>query len=66
MHPPPHLCHPLRWWRLYLLEPVMDGLTYGDGLVHWAFGVTMPPQRPASAWQLINDTPPFTNAKEAK
>ena len=48
------------------LELAKDARTEGDALVQWAIGGTLPPARPASAWQLVNDAPPFANAKEGK
>ena len=50
----------------YELELAKHARTDGDALVHRAIVGTLHPERPASTWQLINDVPPFTNAKQAK
>ena len=54
------------WRDPYRLELAKDKRTDGDALVQWAIGGPLPPEWPASAWQLLNDAPPFTNAKQAK
>ena len=53
------------WRGLYQLELAKDEQTDGDAHVHWAIGGVLPPERPASAWQLLNDAPPFKSAKQA-
>ena len=54
------------WWGPYQLELAKDGRMDGDAMVHGAIGGTVSAERAASAWQLLNDVPPFTNAKQAK
>ena len=78
VHSPPRPSHPLRggsqpgaapcremvlWRWPYQLEVAKKGRTGGDALAHSAVGGFLPLERLASAWQLLNDAPPFTNAK---
>ena len=54
------------WWGPSQLGVAKDARTDGDTVVQWAIGSTLPPARPASVLQLVNDAPPFTNAKKGK
>ena len=67
LHPVPvHGGEVLLWRGPYQLELAKAERTNGDALVQWAIGGFLPPERPASCWQLLNKAPPFRNARQAK
>ena len=67
LHPVPvHGGEVVLWRGPYQLELAKAERTDGDALVQWAIGGFLPPERPASAWQLLNEAPPFRNARQAK
>ena len=67
LHPVPvHGGEVVLWRGPYRLELAKAERTDGDALVQWAIGGFLPPERPASCWQLLNEAPPFRNARQAK
>ena len=56
----------LMWNGAYEMEVVKGDSTDGDVEVTWALGATLPPMRPALAWQLLHAVPEWKRAKESK
>ena len=54
------------WNGAYEMEVVNEDSTDGDVEVTWALGATLPPTRPAPAWQLLHAVPEWKRAKESK
>ena len=48
------------------MEVVKGNSTDGDVEVTWALGATLPPTRPAPAWQPLHAVPEWKRAKEFK
>ena len=67
LHPVPvHGEEVVLWRGRYQLELAKAERKDGDALVQWAIGGFLPPERPASCWQLLNEAPPFRHARQAK
>ena len=56
----------LMWNKAYEMEVVKGDSTDGDMEVTWALGATLPPMRPAPAWQLLPAVREWKQAKESK
>ena len=56
----------LLWNGAYEMKVVKADWTDGDAEVTWALGATLPPTRPAPAWQLLHAVPEWKRAKESK
>ena len=66
LHPVPvHGGEVVLWLEPYELQLAKAEGTDEDALVQWAMGALMPPERPASCWQVLKEAPPFRNAKQA-
>ena len=61
-----HVGEILMWNGAYEMEVVKGDSTDGDVEVTWALGATLPPTRPAPAWQLLHAVPEWKQAKESK
>ena len=50
----------------YQVELAYAQRTDGDAVVQWAFCGSLPPERPASPWQLLNEAPLFRKPRRRR